>query len=255
MGNIELKRVIPVLTIIGDKLVKTVQFKKPNYIGDPINAVKIFNDKEVDEVILLDIRASQNGTAPNYQKIEEICSEAFMPFAYGGGIKKMEQVDLLFKLGIEKVVLNSVLNSNLKLVADIASKYGAQSVVASIDIKRSLFGKYHAFTFSGKDKVKAELFHYITAILESGVGELFLNSIDRDGTFLGYDLNLIKKIAPVSNVPMIVSGGAKSLEDFNLAIRSGASAVAAGSFFVYRGAQKGIMINYPSQLDLRTKVY
>ena len=255
MGNIELKRVIPVLTIIGDKLVKTVKFRSPNYIGDPINAVKIFNDKEVDEVVLLDIRATENGSEPNYNKIEEICSEAFMPFAYGGGIKTIEQVDLLFKLGIEKVVLNSVLHSNLKLVNTISTKYGAQSVVASIDIKKNIFGKYQAYAVSGKEKIKSDLNHYIKTILTAGVGELFINSIDRDGTYLGYDLELIKKIAPISTVPIVASGGAKSLADFSNALKSGASAVAAGSLFVYRGTQKGIMINYPSKLDLRTKVY
>jgi len=255
MGNIELKRVIPVLTIIGDKLVKTVQFKKPNYIGDPINAVKIFNDKQVDEVLLLDIRASENGTEPNYSKIEEICSEAFMPFAYGGGIKTMKQVDLLFKLGIEKVVLNSVLNSNLSLVNSIASKYGSQSVVASVDIKKSIFGKYQAYVLSGKQRIKEDVYQYINTLLKSGVGELFVNNIDRDGTYLGYDLELIKKIAPLASVPLVACGGAKSLADFSDALKNGASAVAASSFFVYRGAQKGVMINYPTQLDLRIKVY
>jgi len=255
MGDIELKRVIPVLTIIGDKLVKTVRFKQPNYIGDPINAVKIFNDKEVDEVILLDIMASKLGQEPNYDKIEEICSEAFMPFAYGGGIKNMDHVDRLFKLGIEKVVLNSILTRDLNLVATIADKYGAQSVVASVDVKKNLFGTYQAYTNSGKKKVKEDLYLYLNTVLNSGIGELFLNCIDRDGTFSGYDLDLIKKITPLSLVPVIVGGGAKSLSDFNQAIKNGASAVGASSMFVYRGPKKGIMINYPSQIELRTEFY
>ena len=141
-------RVIPVLTVLSDRLVKTVQFKKPDYIGDPINAVRIFNDKEVDEIVLLDITATKERREPNYEKIEEICSEAFMPFAYGGGIKTLDQVNHLFQLGIEKVVLNSSLVENLDLIKKIAGKYGSQSIVASLDVKKNMFGKYTIYTHS-----------------------------------------------------------------------------------------------------------
>ena len=255
MGNIELKRVIPVLTLVENKLVKTVKFKNPNYIGDPINAVKIFNDKEVDEVILLDIRATATAGQPNYNKIEEICSEAFMPFAYGGAIKSMDQVDALFNVGIEKVVLNSILSQNINLVRLIKEKYGAQSIVASIDVKKGVFRNYQVYSHAGKKKVKDGLANYVKVIIEAGVGEIFLNSIDRDGTFRGYDIELIKVISRLSRVPIIASGGASNLSDFKIAFENGASAVAAGSMFVYRGEQRGILINYPSQLDLETKVY
>jgi len=255
MGNIELKRVIPVLSLIDNKLVKTIKFKNPNYIGDPINAVKIFNDKEVDEVILLDIMATVTGGKPNYDKIEEICSEAFMPFAYGGAIQSMDQVDALFKVGIEKVVLNSVLFKDINLVKLIKEKYGAQSIVASIDVKKGVFRNYQVYSHSGKKKIKDSLIDYIKTIVEAGVGEIFLNSIDRDGTFKGYDVELIKMISSLSRVPVIASGGARNLSDFKTAFQNGASAVAAGSMFVYRGEQRGILINYPSQLDLETKVY
>ncbi len=253
MGNIELKRVIPVLSIIDNKLVKTIKFKNPNYIGDPINAVKIFNDKEVDEVILQDIRATVAGGKPNYDKIEEICSEAFMPFAYGGAIQSMEQVDTLFKVGIEKVVLNSVLSQDINLVRLIKEKYGAQSIVSSIDVKKGVFSSYQVYSHSGRKKIKDSLIDYVKAIVEAGVGEILLNSIDRDGTFKGFDLELIKTISSLSRVPVIASGGARNLDDFKFAFQNGASAVAAGSMFVYRGEQRGILINYPSQLDLKTK--
>ncbi len=249
------KRVIPVLTIAGDKLVKTIKFRKPNYIGDPVNAVKIFNEKMVDEIILLDITASQEKRVPNYAKIEEICSEAFMPFAYGGGIQSLQQVDLLFQAGIEKVVLNSILNSNLNLVKEIGEKYGAQSVVASIDIKKNVFGKNYAYSHSGMRKIKEPVEVYFNKILNAGVGEIMLNSIDRDGTFQGYDLALIQKYSTLSKVPLIACGGAMGVNSFTLAIQNGASAVAAGSLFVYRGEQKGIMINYPSQEELVEKVF
>lgn len=242
-----MNRLIPVLTMSNSKLVKTRCFKKPNYIGDPINAVKIFNDKMVDEVVLLDITATKEKRAPNYNKIEEICSEAFMPFAYGGGVQKIEQLQKLFQLGIEKVVLNSVLATNLNLVKEAVAIFGSQSIVASIDVKKSIFGKYHAYTHSAKRKVKQNLSDYIKSIEEVGVGELFLNNIDRDGTYQGYDLNLIKMMAESIDIPLVACGGAAELYDFKKAIMAGASAVAAGSFFVFRSKNKGILINYPNQ--------
>jgi cyclase len=238
-------RVIPVLLLDKGKLVKTVNFKQPNYIGDPVNAVKIFNDKEVDEIVLLDITATKEKREPNYSKIEEICSEAFMPFAYGGGINSLHQVDRLFQLGIEKVVLNSVLNKDISLVKQIADKYGAQSVVASIDVKKNLFGKYRAYSHSGQKKVKCSLDEYVNKVLLAGVGEVFLNSIERDGTYLGYDLDLISKFSTISQVPLVACGGARDVDDFKSAIKSGASAAAAGSLFVYSKKGKGVLINYP----------
>lgn len=255
MGNIELKRVIPVLTIIGDKLVKTVQFKKPNYIGDPINAVKIFNDKEVDEVVLLDIRATQDKREPNYNKIEEICSEAFMPFAYGGGVQTIEQVNRLFNLGIEKIVLNSVLADSLNLISQIASRYGSQSIIASIDVKKDLLGRTRIYSHSGCKKNKLQLDEYINIIVKKGIGEIFLNSINKDGTFQGYDLDLVTKVSKISSVPVVICGGASDLNNFREAIDNGASAVAAGSLFVYRGDSKGILINYPNKEILKKNVY
>ena len=238
------KRVIPVLTMDKDKLVKTIRFKKPNYIGDPINAVKIFNDKEVDEIVLLDITASIQKREPNYSKVEEICSEAFMPFAYGGGITKLSQVNILFSLGIEKVVLNSVTACNLDLIQQILEKYGSQSIVGSVDVGKNIFGKKQVYTLSGTKKIKKSLEEHIREIINSGIGELFINSIYNDGTYSGYDLELIKHLSELSEVPIIACGGASKAEDFKMAIDAGASAVAAGSLFVYRSEARGIMINY-----------
>lgn len=243
-------RVIPVLTITGDKLVKTIKFRKPNYIGDPVNAVKIFNEKMVDEIILLDITASVQKRAPNYAKIEEICSEAFMPFAYGGGIQSLQQVDLLFQAGIEKVVLNSILSSNLNLVKEIGEKYGAQSVIASIDVKKGFLGNYQVSHFSGKKKSPYSLKQFVKKCTEAGVGEIFINSIDRDGTYEGYDTKLIQMVTDDCEVPVIACGGAGKLEDFSSAIEHGASAVAAGSLFVYSKQNGGILITYPSNIKL-----
>jgi cyclase len=245
------KRVIPVLTLDNDKLVKTIKFKKPNYIGDPINAVKIFNDKEVDEIVLLDITATIQKREPNYSKIEDICSEAFMPFAYGGGIANIEQVDRLFSLGIEKVVLNSVTASNLSLIQQILEKYGSQSIVGSIDVGENLFGKKHVYTHSGTKKSKKTIEEYINDLINLGIGEIFLNSINRDGTFQGYDLDLVSRVSQISSVPIVVCGGACDLENLKAAIDHGASAVAAGSLFIYRREARGILINYPSQEILR----
>lgn len=238
-------RIIPVLTINDRQLVKTVRFKKPNYIGDPINAVKIFNDKEVDEIILLDIRASLEKREPNYELIEEICSEAFMPFAYGGGINRIHQVEKLFAAGIEKVVLNSVLYENPELVSQIAAQYGSQSVVASIDIQKNIFGKYIIFSLAGRKKQKIDLEQFIKKLEELGIGELFINCIHKDGSFEDYDYELIQTLASKTKVPLIACGGANSPASFRQVIEAGASAASAGSLFVYRGKEKGILINFP----------
>jgi cyclase len=236
-------------------LVKTIRFKNPTYIGDPINAVKIFNEKEVDEIVILDITASKEKREPNYTKIEEIASEAFMPFAYGGGITKLSQIEKLFKLGIEKVVLNSVLESNMGLVSEAAKIFGSQSIVASIDVKKNLFGKTNAYKISGTTKIDLSLVDFVKQLEQAGVGEFFINSIDKDGTYSGYDLDLIKQLSTQVSAPIVACGGASSIDSFLPAIQHGASAVAAGSMFVYTGSTRGILINYPKQEDLVSKIY
>lgn len=248
-------RIIPVLTLQNEKLVKTIRFKNPTYIGDPINAVKIFNEKEVDEIVILDITATKEKREPNYSKIEEIASEAFMPFAYGGGISTLAQIEKLFKLGIEKVVLNSVLETNMNLVTEATKIFGSQSIVASIDVKKNLFGKNQAYKISGTTKVDIPLLDFVKQLEQAGVGEFFINSIDKDGTYTGYDLALINKISSHVNAPIVACGGACAIESFLQAIQNGASAAAAGSMFVYTGATRGILINYPKQEDLVSKIY
>lgn len=248
-------RIIPVLTLQNEKLVKTIRFKNPTYIGDPINAVKIFNEKEVDEIVILDITATKEKREPNYNKIEEIASEAFMPFAYGGGITKLSQIEKLFKLGIEKVVLNSVLETNMGLVSEAAKIFGSQSIVASIDVKKNLFGKTNAYKISGTTKIDMPLLTFIKQLEQTGAGEFFINSIDKDGTYSGYDLDLINQLSTQVSTPIVACGGASSIDSFLPAIQQGASAVAAGSLFVYTGSTRGILINYPKQEDLETKVY
>lgn len=248
-------RIIPVLTLQNERLVKTFRFKNPTYIGDPINAVKIFNEKEVDEIVILDITATKEKREPNYNKIEEIASEAFMPFAYGGGITKLSQIEKLFKLGIEKVVLNSALGTNMGLVSEAAKIFGSQSIVASIDVKKNLFGKTNAYKISGTTKIDVPLFDFVKQLEQAGVGEFFINSIDKDGTYSGYDLDLIKQLSNHLSSPIVACGGASSIDSFLPAIQHGASAVAAGSMFVYTGSTRGILINYPKQDDLVNKVY
>lgn len=248
-------RIIPILTLQNEKLVKTIRFKNPTYIGDPINAVKIFNEKEVDEIVILDITATKEKREPNYTKIEEIASEAFMPFAYGGGITTLNQIEKLFKLGIEKVVLNSILETNMNLVTEAAKIFGSQSIIASIDVKKNIFGKTYAYKISGTTKIETSVSDYVKQLEQAGVGEFFINSIDKDGTYSGYDLELIKSISNQVNTPIVACGGASSIDSFLPAIQNGASAIAAGSMFVYTGSTRGILINYPKQEDLVNKVY
>ena len=248
-------RIIPVLTLDNEKLVKTVKFRQPNYIGDPINAVKIFNEKEVDEIIILDITASKENRVPEYDRIEEIASEAFMPFAYGGGVRSLDQIEKLFSLGIEKVVLNSILADSLELITEASKIYGSQSIVASIDIKSNWLGKLNAYTLSGQNKIKDDINGFAKKLEQLGAGEIFVNSIDNDGTYQGYDVKTIKSIAESVSIPVVASGGASSTADFVEAINNGASAVAAGSMFVYQGKQKGILVNYPSQQKLIEEVF
>lgn len=244
-------RVIPVLTLQNEKLVKTVQFKKPNYIGDPINAVKIFNDKEVDEIVILDISATKEKRPPNYERIEEIASEAFMPLAYGGGINHFDQIEKLFKLGIEKIIINSAIENNFDLIKRTAERYGSQSVIVAIDVKKPTLGKLSAYKNSGTSKVKIKLLAYLAQIEKAGAGEIFLTAIDKDGSFNNYDLELIKLISSNCNIPVVSCGGANSIQSFVDAINAGASAVAAGSFFVYSSSNRGVLISYPSQADLK----
>jgi cyclase len=238
------RRIIPALLMRDGGLVKTVKFSKERYIGDPINAVKIFNEKEVDELCLLDIGATTEGRPPAYNEINEIVSEAFMPIGYGGGIQTMDHVERLFKLGVEKVIMNTAAFENESLVKEASSVFGNQSIVVSIDIKKDLFGQYRIYTRSGKSKQKIDLLTAVKKMQDLGAGEIILNNIDRDGTMQGYDVDPINKVSKVIDVPLVALGGAASIEDFVAAIQNGASAVSAGSMFVFQGVHKAVLISY-----------
>jgi len=244
-------RVIPVLLLQNGGLVKTYKFKQPKYVGDPINAVKIFNEKEVDELLLLDISCSVNQSEPDYNLIHEIVSEAFMPIGYGGGINTVGQAKRIFDLGIEKIILNTSLQTNPDLVSQISSIYGSSSVVANIDYKKNIFGKHKVFFKSGTIKSEFSPIDWALKLQEAGAGEIILNNIDREGTYSGYDIDLLSNLNNKIKVPVVISGGASSLEDFKNAIDAGASGMAAGSMFIYKRPHNAVLINYPSFNDFK----
>ena len=249
-------RVIPTLLLKDGGLVKTKKFANPKYIGDPINSLKIFNQKEVDEIILLDINASIMNISISLDNISKYCSECFMPLAYGGGISKIDQIEKILSAGAEKVIINSASIEKSNLISDAASRFGSQSIVVSIDVKKSFFNKYLVYTHSGTKRTNKNALEHAINMESEGAGEIFLNSIDLEGTFLGYDLKLIKLVSEVVNIPVISCGGARDLNDFYLAIKEGkASAVAAGSKFVFQGKHNAVLINYPNQSELIEGLY
>lgn len=245
-------RIIPVLLLRNKGLVKTVKFKDPKYIGDPINAVKIFNDKEVDELVFFDIDASKQGREPDFQMIKHIATECFMPFGYGGGVSKLDHVKKLFTIGVEKVILNTQSLKNLSLVSQSAEIFGDQSIVVCIDVKRNFWGNHQVYSHSGKlVNLPADVVEYAAVCQNVGAGEIIINSVDQDGTMKGYDLDLIHKLSNVLSIPLVVCGGAGSLDDFKNAHQAGASGLAAGSLFVYYGPHRAVLINYPATQALK----
>ena len=245
-------RVMPCLLLRGWGLVKTVKFKKPNYVGDPINTVRIYNEKEVDELIFLDITATPEGKKPPFQVISEIAGECFMPFTYGGGITNIDDIKTIFSLGVEKVAINSYALENPDFVTQAAEAFGSQSIVVSIDVKRGILGRYGVYTHGGTKAAKIDPVSWAREMMDRGAGEILLTSIDRDGTYSGYDIDLIRTVSDAVAIPVIACGGAGTTEDFGLAVRQGgASAVAAGSMVVYQGQGHGVLINFPSKQDLK----
>ena len=239
-----------------DGLYKTVKFKHPSYIGDPINTVKIFNEKEVDELVLLDIQAGKKRSRPNFIKITEIAGEAFMPMAYGGGIINLEDAKKVFDAGFEKVIINTALFEQEDLIEQIAKIYGNQSVVVSIDVKKDLFGRRRVYKNGGTKKTNLSPEKWAKVVQEKGAGEILLNAIYLDGTWSGYDLNLIKSLSDMLTIPLVVCGGARNIKDFASAVsEGGASAVAAGSMFIYQKKGMGVLVNYPSQQKLKKELF
>ena len=239
-------RFIPVLLLKNDSLVKTVNFKNSSYIGDPVNTVRIFNELEVDELIFLDIAATPNNNFPNFKILTEIANECFMPLSYGGGIKDFDTVKHIMDIGFEKVVLNTVTHKNLPLIASIVDHYGSQAVVVSIDVKKNIFGKKEVWTNSGTVNTKKNPVEWARQMEKIGVGEIFITSIDREGTWSGFDKELTKSIAEAVNVPVIAHGGAGTNQDIIDVIEKGnASAVALGSMVVYQKKGMGVLVNFP----------
>ncbi len=248
-------RVIPSLLIRNGGLVKSIKFKDHQYVGDPINAVKIFNEKEVDEITILDISATKERRAPNIAQIAEIASEAFMPLGYGGGITKIEEIKEILFNGVEKVILNSSALHNTALLTEGSRLFGAQAIVASIDVQKNWLGKYKVFSDGGMKNTGLDPIEFARKMEGCGVGEILLNSIDRDGTFGGYDLDIIYNISKSVAIPLIAIGGASEVADFKKAIDAGASAVSAGSFFVYQRPHRAVLISYPTQKELKKQIF
>lgn len=245
-------RVIPTLLLRGDNLVKTVRFSQPNYIGDPVNTVKIFNELEVDELAIFDIGVSKNRTKPNFRLLEALASECFMPLSYGGGIASVADVGRILNIGFEKVVINSSHFENLDLISEASEKFGSQAIVASIDYKKNLFGRACVYSCSGTQKHSQSPLELAREFERRGAGEILLNSIDREGTWAGYDIETLKTISTAVTVPVIASGGAGSLNHLVEAISIGrASALALGSMVVYQKKDCGVLINFLSQSDLK----
>jgi cyclase len=238
-------RVIPALLLRDNGLVKTVKFKDPKYVGDPVNAIRIFNEKEVDELMLIDIYASRKNVEPNYAMIEHVAGECFMPLAYGGGIRTIEQARRIFALGVEKICLQTSALDNPRLINEVADQYGSQSIVVSIDVKRSWLGKPQIYRSSAEKTIDGSWIDTLRSAVNAGAGEVLLGAVDKDGTLSGPDLHLIREASASISVPMIALGGISSLIDIKDAVDAGASAVAVGSFFVFHGPHRAVLITYP----------
>lgn len=245
-------RIIPCLLLNENGLVKTTKFTNPKYVGDPINAIRIFNEKEVDEIMVLDIKATAEKRGPDFDLIEQLASECFMPLCYGGGIRDMADVKNLFNLGIEKVAIQTAVETNPSLIKQIAEYYGQQAVVVSIDIKRNWFGKPTLFSNSRSVKYESKNWkEYLVHVANQGAGELLLNSVDRDGVMKGMDLELISEASKLLEIPLVAIGGVGSLENIKEATDAGASAVAVGSYFVFQGPHKAVLITYPKYKEIQ----
>jgi len=245
-----LRRIIPVLLVKGKGLVKGTNFRNHRYVGDPINTVKIFNDKEVDELIVLDIQATKENRCIDYKLVRKLADECYMPFAVGGGINNINQIRTLIREGAEKVVLNSVLANNLDLVRAASERFGSQSIVACIDLNKNWFGKTILYSHNYTKKISNDLISWMRKLESLGAGEIIINCIHKDGIMEGYDSSIISAINSKISIPTIILGGAGSYDDLRKAFsNSDLSAVASGSLFVFHGELKAVLINYPSKTE------
>ena len=243
-------RLIPCLLLSDGNLVKTRKFKEPVYLGDPINAVKIFSEKCVDELCIQDIQASKKGAEPDFALLAEIATEAFMPLSYGGGVTTVEQIRRLYHIGFEKVILNTAWVDHPELLQEAAERFGSQSVVASIDVKQDLLRRNHCMVCGGTRPVEGSPVELAQRAQALGAGEVLLNSIDRDGSMQGYDLKLIATVSQALTIPLIACGGAGGVEDMAQALQSGAHAAAAGSMYVFYGPRRAVLIHAPQEQEL-----
>lgn len=245
-------RIIPCLQLIDDSLVKTIKFKKPSYIGDPVNTVRIFNELEVDELCFLDIRATLQNRFPNYKILSEIANECFMPLSYGGAIKDEFTAKKILSIGYEKIILNTAALEMPSLITKIAKYSGIQSVVVSIDVKKSIWGSYSIFSRDGSKKIKINPVDWAKQVEEAGAGELLITSMNNEGTWSGFDIEIIKSITDSVSIPVIANGGAGSITDIGRAVKEGgASAVALGSMVVYQQKGMGVLVNFPDTEKLK----
>lgn len=241
-------RIIPCLLVHEKGLVKSVNFKNHKYVGDPINAVRIFNEKEVDELMVIDIDATVENREPDYKMIENLAAECRMPLCYGGGVKTVEQAQRIFSLGVEKIAVSSAIIEDPDFITRMAEKVGTQSVVAVLDVKKKLLGGYEVYTHNGKKKTGKNPVEFAKELEKLGIGEIVINSIDNDGVMKGYDMGIIEKVREAVSIPMTVLGGAGSLEDIKQLIKKfGIIGASAGSLFVFKGVYKAVLINYPTR--------
>jgi cyclase len=245
-------RIIPCLLLDGQRLVKTIGFEAPSYVGDPINALKIFNEKEVDEIIVLDIFASKKGRKPDFAFIEKLAKECFMPMCYGGGISSMGDAERLIACGVEKLAINQGALNNLDLLSSVARRYGSQSVLGAMDVKKSWFKGVRVWNHVTRKHEPFDAGEWALKMTQAGAGEILLNHVDRDGTRQGFDIGLIRSVSQAVSVPVVACGGASSLENCKSAIVDGAAAAAAvGALFVYMGPHRAVLINYPEPTQLK----
>jgi cyclase len=241
---------MPSLLLRRSGLVKTTRFSKPVYLGDPLNVMKIYNDKEVDELVLLDIDATVEGRGPNLRLLSEACTECFMPLAYGGGVQTSAQARQLLAIGLEKVVVNAAAVESPMLIRELADQVGSQSVVVSIDVKRRWLRGASVVTRNARRDTGIDPRVHAANVQALGAGEILLTSVDRDGTMEGYDIEMVRAVAAEVDIPIVACGGAGTVDHFRNAVDAGASAVAAGSMFVFQGSHRGVLISFPPREEL-----
>lgn len=248
-------RIIPCLQLINASLVKTIKFDKYGYIGDPVNTVRIFNELEVDELAFVDIRATKENRLPNFDILHQITDECFMPLSYGGGIRDFDTAQKLFSIGFEKVIINTASFRTPSLITEIAKVYGSQAVVVAVDVKKNFWGKYETYSLSGSKNEKKNPADWVKELEGLGVGEIILTSIDMEGTWKGFDIELVKSVTEVTSLPLIAQGGAASIEDIAEVVKEGgASAVALGSMVVYQQKGMGVLVNFPDKEKLEAAI-